>query len=304
MPIKSMQSEASDPSTSPARLEVLSRNKTKRIVEAVAQNPNTPPAVLLLLAETFPSQVLQNSVLPILLLERPDFLEDAYLSTLRKMLFCDAPAPSWLLTFISSRWPRMRSDVARCTDAWPELLEEFARDDYEYTRRGAASNPNTPLASLSLLAQDVATYVRCNVAMNPAALSLLPTLSEDPNPEVRCSVASNPDVPIALIERLAKDSVETVRTRVASHSNTPSALLEFLAGDEVEGVRCRVAKNKNAPPSVLEQLARDVDFRVRLDLVENPNTPESLLKLLLGDRREKVRKASRNALRRRENAER
>ena len=84
--------EANDPSTTPERLAELVKDKTPGIAASVAQNPNTPEAILLGLAAAHPQAFIDNPFTALLLLERPGLLVELSLRAVwQKSLSLRAP---------------------------------------------------------------------------------------------------------------------------------------------------------------------------------------------------------------------
>ena len=71
MTIEQQRQEAQDETTSPERLRKLAISQDSFIRKYVAENPNTPTETLLNLSNEFPQQVLNNPVIPLLLIENP-----------------------------------------------------------------------------------------------------------------------------------------------------------------------------------------------------------------------------------------
>jgi hypothetical protein len=114
-------SEASDPSTKPARLVELSKSEETFIVKAVAKNPSTPVETLLLLAETHPT------------------------------------VPSWVSdSFTSHPDSYFLASVAGNPDTPISILELLATNPHENVRINMAINANAPSATLERLATDIA----------------------------------------------------------------------------------------------------------------------------------------------------
>ena len=65
---------AQDETTSPETLRELARHEDCQVRQYVAKNPNTPVEVLLNICFEFPSEVINNPVIPLLLLEDPYIL--------------------------------------------------------------------------------------------------------------------------------------------------------------------------------------------------------------------------------------
>ena len=65
--------EARDPTTPPALLVALGERGEPDVLEALAENPNTPQEVLSSLAVDYPAEFLRNPAMLLLLLEEPAF---------------------------------------------------------------------------------------------------------------------------------------------------------------------------------------------------------------------------------------
>ncbi|MEH2242596.1 hypothetical protein [Nostoc sp.] len=77
---------AAEPSTYPELLRELALSPDQKTRQSVAGNPNTPPNVLLKLGAEFPSQLLDNPVFPLLLLENLNLVAEIPLPSLRSIL--------------------------------------------------------------------------------------------------------------------------------------------------------------------------------------------------------------------------
>lgn len=112
-----LRAEARSPVTSPARLREMALDrylKGKRVREALAANPSTPPDALAHLVREAPAAFCRNPVAPLLALEQPDFIEKVSAGGVRQMLRC-ARAPAPLVTQAAAVSPRVRrwgNDVA------------------------------------------------------------------------------------------------------------------------------------------------------------------------------------------------
>jgi hypothetical protein len=119
LPHQERKDLAQNPNTPPETLTLLARDENEDVRCYVAQNPNTPPEILTLLARDKDGDV---------------------------------------------RW-----GVALNHNTPPEILTILARDEYWGVRCGLADNPNTPPETLTILARDTHWNVRCGVAVNPNA---------------------------------------------------------------------------------------------------------------------------------------
>ncbi|MDJ0746371.1 MAG: hypothetical protein QNJ32_23820 [Xenococcaceae cyanobacterium MO_167.B27] len=71
MNIEQARQLAKDETTSPEILAELARSEDYQTRQRVAENPNTPTKVLLKICREFPSELMNNPVVPLLLLENP-----------------------------------------------------------------------------------------------------------------------------------------------------------------------------------------------------------------------------------------
>ena len=74
MDIQQARQLAQDETTAPEILAELARHEDSLTRQYVAANPNTPTEILLSICKEFPNEVINNSVIPLLLLENPYLL--------------------------------------------------------------------------------------------------------------------------------------------------------------------------------------------------------------------------------------
>jgi hypothetical protein len=250
-----------------ALLERLAEKSGRALLEALAQNPNTPPAALLKAGRLHPEALVTNPVFSLLLLEDPNLLSSLPADLWCRLLRRSEP-PEWL---------------------WPFA----ARHPSPWVRRVAAQAPRAPKEVLALLAEDGVIEVRVQVATNPGVpQEVLRALTSNPlDRVVRAQAARHPALPPALLEELARDRAPGVRSGTAQNPRAPVALLEALAGDKTGMVRAGVASNPGAPLELLTVLARDPHPRVRQLAAANPALPAELLPALAQAREIAVRAA-------------
>ncbi len=189
------ESEALNENTVGDRLRELAETGDEAIRLAVAQNPNTPPDVLLRLFNKFPLQVLNNPVLDVLLLENLNFLEELYLANTR--IFLEVVGNDNIPTHIFEKLAKAKSNtlilaVAKNSYTPASTLEYLAQDGLSLVRRTVAANENTPNHTLKQLAKDRYEDVRLAVAENSyAPVNVLEQLAEDEIADVRLAVANN-----------------------------------------------------------------------------------------------------------------
>ena len=71
MDIEQARQLAKDETTLPEVLAILAKSEDYPTRRSVAANPNTPTAILLNVCREFPAEVMNNPVVPLLLLENP-----------------------------------------------------------------------------------------------------------------------------------------------------------------------------------------------------------------------------------------
>ena len=180
------------------------RYREPREKELATLNPDTSPNTLLQFAQSCPGAFLKNPVIPLLLLENPNFL-----------CLSSSKAAKALLHF-------------KGCPAW--VFHSLAFHPEEEIRFIVARHNKTPLSSLEVLAKDKEAYVRLGVARNvKAPLSLLDVLARDESEYVRACVAKNVSAPIELLELLFMDESAMVHESAAKSDNLPPALSEVLA---------------------------------------------------------------------------
>jgi hypothetical protein len=188
--------------------------------QATAENHNTPPEVLRVLAQD------ENDDVRIYVAENPNVPVDV------------------LKVLAQDENDDVRSYVARNPNTSPETLQILAQDENKYIRFNVARNPNTSPEVLQILAQDKSKIVKLVVAENSnTPVEVLQILAQDEDKDVRLGIVNNSSTSPEILRQLAQDKDEFVRRYIAENSNTPPEVLQVLAQDENEFVR-RIAINK------------------------------------------------------------
>jgi hypothetical protein len=297
---------ASNTIAPPELLEKLSRRRDIVIRQNVASNPNTSTEVLFKLGKKFPEQFLKNPIFPLLLLENPNFLNNAPLSTLESLLEytsqppeknietanCKVSIPELCLQQLAEHEDIViRYCIAKYPNTPIYLLEQLAKDD-TYVRKHVALNPSTPIYLLEELARDVDTLIRQSVARNSnAPIYVLENLADDEDLHVRSGVAKNHKAPAYILERLGlKNNQASILTAVGENPNTPAYILEKLIKNDAWEVRKSVARNSKAPAYILVKMVQvnSEKWMVLKAIAKNPNTPITVLDKLAGDRRKVI----------------
>ena len=291
---------ASNHATPATILETLSNEKDPVIRRAVTENPNTPVAILLHLAQEFPHTFLANPILPFLNLAQPDCMQDASPQTWLHLLRCEHIPPMWLQWLQETPVPpydRVRGQVkatarlhialAGAPVGQREIYTAMAGEHTQLLHR-IALHPYTPVELLAWLATspEARRTVVCNPRVPPA---LLHQLAGDIDMLVRYAVAGNQRTPPADLEALAHDSRPIVRASVASNRQLPAGLYQLLRDDRRPSVLAALGGNIQAPAEVLAALADDLDPQVRSAAAGNPGLPVALFPALLDDTAGEVR---------------
>jgi hypothetical protein len=244
---------AQNPSAPTSILERLSRSVDPEVKGLVAENPNTSLPTLFHLGVSYPSRVVRNPLLPLILLENPGIFSGIPQESLRFMLTKkDIPEAFLEWAYQNIKHLRIREAVARNPKTPASLLEELLFDASETVREGAAKNPSTPQETLQLLRR---------AGMNhDLTVQELPDLS----------------LPSEVLKGFMKRGL-WVRRLIASHPNTPASVLEALLREK-EGswmTATLVAKNPSTPPDILRRLAAERSYQ-KNSVARNPKLPEDL----------------------------
>lgn len=261
-----------DPRTPSTVIEGWFPDATPDHLAAIAQHPNTPPAILQLLARSSwqARRVARHPRLPLEILEQ----------------LCDSP----------DEWVRRACAINPALT--PTLAAHLSHDpDPEVVERVLAH----PHLSPDILIQ-FATLSRTNrfmdylrsLATNPIATddflqSLLPLPPESPEFGLSVAIAkhpaASPNLLCVLTNRFqgSRDSIHELWITIAAHHRCPSELLhQFAKLTTSTKVREALAQAPNSPTDLLIDLATSRTHVILRALFSNPNTPAHIkLKLSL-----------------------
>lgn len=171
---------------------------SKTVCERVAANPNTPIDVLLKLGAKFPKQLLNNPILPLLLLENPNLVENIPDQSVRSLLAANTNTPL-------------------------EILEILARDRKYHVRHRAANNPKMPIEKFAKITLEriaktlVPSFSRFIVFLHAQAPqeALVKNYRSESWLE-RYAIAQNPNTPKHILNELTLDANQIVRAAASS----------------------------------------------------------------------------------------
>jgi hypothetical protein len=282
--------EASDENTSIKRLKELINTKSGKIRSAVAQNPNTPPDILLKLFDEFPLHVLNNPVFEFLLIENPNFYDELF--QVNRDVFNEDGLPSSFLKWgVNHSDESIRIAVAKSPNTPQSFLIELAHDKDKDVRHKVAGNYNTPKEILDKLSDDSTISVRIGVAGNPyTSESVLEKLAVDKDYEVRSKVAAHEKTPMAILEQLAHDRSAIVRLAALDNPLMPIALFNSLL-EKIVARNIKIIENYKLPLVFIEWAINHNSENIRIAIANNPHLEENHLARLVEDKAVAVRLA-------------
>lgn len=119
-----------NPDVISAKLEKIAAIEHKNIGQAIAKHPNASPDLLVKLFSKFPTEVLTNPVINLLLLEQPDFLENLYNSFTDIFAQNNIDLPSFFVEWaVNHPLEEIRSNVAQNHALPYYCVEKLAKDE-------------------------------------------------------------------------------------------------------------------------------------------------------------------------------
>lgn len=261
---------AKSPHTSRRMLDDLKSSKDKLVREAIAKNPHTSKNTLHYLWNNEDAYVLLH------IIENPNTSKRT-IRPIAKAGNNNTP-PEALARLASDSYNNgsiIRRIIAR-NPITPKKTLEYLKNDEWHVRLGVASNPNTPLDTLSELADssdvNIAYEAKRNLERNNQTIQQASNLNTSPE----------------ILTRLAQSKYEIVRRYVASNPNTPTKILDYLK-NSTKKVRIAIAENPHTPEKTLDYLKGDCETEVRIAVTQSPQTSEKILNYLMNDKRTSVR---------------
>jgi hypothetical protein len=314
---------AANPASPPELLEIMARRRDNMIVANVTANPNTPTQVLCQLGKKFPVEFLKNPILPLLLLENPNFFQQIPPNTLSSLCdyilehcysekgipkeeIYDGLAPAEVLQqLINSEDSMARFSIAKHPNTPLDVLEQLSTSKYENARYGVTLNLNTPLHLLERLVVDKSFHVRSGVAQNPnIPIKAIIKLANDPISEVSKGVFFNSQAPVEILDALLKQFSEyhngdAWMIWLASCYGVNLYVLEKLSTSDIRKVRILVAGNRKTPPETLKKMALipNEERLVLREIAKNIATPNETLQQLAQERRITISEPAQDNLR-------
>jgi hypothetical protein len=242
---------AQNPGFSKRHLQAIEEFLEDTHLSLLAKNPHLSTECLLELAETHPSEVLDNPALPLLLLEDPSFLQKAPGSLLIELLKRPNPPRELFQQVAHSENRYIYPELVQHPDLPAEILEDLAWSaDTPFVLLHAFLHPNLPRETALLIARAEECPNNGPYAFSPDELRKLSISSKKWHREI---TARHPKTPIDCLALLATDVHSWVRILVAGNPATPVDILELLTRAEPDLI-IYWSKKTGAPASLVERL--------------------------------------------------
>jgi len=287
--------------TNPEILRELALFDDEKTREAVVSNANTPPEVLVQLGEEFPSQLLDNPVFPLLLLENPNFIKELPLFTLRSILK-EKNVPDYIL-----------EQAADKADVGVQLaLANNVKTSKSILNRLSQSRDSEVVEAVNLhvnfvgeltggveekIEELVPKSIPDNYRVDDISLEVVAQICSIPEfvikhwvqqPKYKDSFCRKLAVSLTtkplVLKHLANYGDSRILRIVAENNRSSVETLRKLASEEqLEIVGTCLSRNTNTPSDVLEKLSNDKYEWVRVNVAKHPNTSLNLLEEITND---------------------
>lgn len=169
----------------------------------------------------------------------------------------------------------------------PKILAKLAKSSILYVRLAVATNGNTSIDCLNLLAEDKDILVQCYVAKNKnIPIETLEKLARHENWQLRSWIADNKITPNYILEFFVDEMAKLkdvlledkiVLLNVAKNPNTSVDVLEKLLHDDWDWVVGEALRNAKMPVEKLIEFSEHPSREVKLGVAKNPNVPYEIL---------------------------
>ncbi|KAF3888683.1 MULTISPECIES: HEAT repeat domain-containing protein [Nostocales] len=316
---------ATNPSAAPELLRELGYSADEITRRSITSNPNTPVEDLLELGTEFPEEFLNNPILPLVVLENPNFLADISQESLLILLKHDA-VPSWFLEWVTNLDSEEYEEVFLALLVKPDVpqnaLSKLTRSQNLVIAQAAKLHVNlagemdegweeaakAAIQTTLLYLSGEESFLHSIGIVPEFLVSALPGFKDR-----YLSVAKNPDTSPQILQSLVENTEfrDSVAAHIAENPNAPAAALKILLGDENDRIRDAVACHPNTPLSVLQEyqqqlaniknpvtsaetlseLATSPWVEIRKGVAFHPNTPQVILERLAQDESWRVKTA-------------
>lgn len=275
-----------NPNTSPELLREWANSSDGIVRKNIAANPNTPPEVLWELGEKFPQEILNNPIFSLLLLEKPNLVEEIPYSTLKMILKEDSVPISFLNWAINQSDGEIFLAIAMNPQTPKEILDKLLHSDDIEIKEAAQLHVNFAgemNEGWDETAQDKIIDIAAFDKGREEDLHQLNGLGLIPDFVIPHLAKNGESLQMMSAANLYSNPPENFQSEwlIARNEQTPIDVLQQLANHEYYGVRLSVALNPNSTFKILKELANDPDYRVCHAVGSNPHTDVILIENLL-----------------------
>ncbi|OYD90904.1 hypothetical protein CDG76_29755 [Nostoc sp. 'Peltigera membranacea cyanobiont' 210A] len=289
---------AAEPSTDPELLRELALSTDQQTRQSVAGNPNTPVDVLLRLGAEFPSELLDNPVFPLLLLENLNLVAEIPLSTLRSILR-QKNVPVYILEQVADQADlEVQLALVKNVQTPKGVLNRLTQSRHSQVVESARLHINLAGELTEKYEQRIKEVIKGIIpSARQAGTGYLAVLAQIcPVPEFMVehwvqdssykdffcrAIADSPATFPNVLKHLANHTDDYIWYSIAQNPNTPTETLRKSFTEKQAPTA--LARNLNTPSDVLESLSTNQDQIVRIRVAENPNTPLNVVKGLAKD---------------------
>ncbi|BAZ18710.1 hypothetical protein NIES4071_105950 (plasmid) [Calothrix sp. NIES-4071] len=287
-----------NPSAPPDVLDALSGYEhDPEIQRNVTANPNTPVEVLITLGADFPSELINNPVFPLLLLENPRLFQELPFEVIESILLLD-DVPLYYLVMAASRDnSKILNIIANHPLAPFHALSQIASNPTRLEEAYIAAQ-HVNYTSEITLGWDEEIW-RLAVANNPnASAETLHKLAFHPNHDVLIAVTKHENTTVETLltlSRKRKKGYSNIRAHAMKAliqkdlKKAGTVLAEFVSTDEPTSPRFILLLHPIAPPEFLAKHANSICWIERYAVAQNPSTPAHVLTRLTTDANRLVR---------------
>ena len=265
---------------------------TDRLVRKnTACNPNTPTEQLAVLAREFAYDVLENPILPLLLMTNAGFLNELPSASLKAMLKRPEAPPEFLewaaengsefqlealllnpnmtlsaLQRLEQRFPnwaeRIQVHVAyqgqpEISQIWNQqrLISEISKNNGTFKKAFANSARTREetwyLLPLALLSIESQKEIALNL---DTSIQILLHLAQSKSLELQVCLIQNPFTPKATVQILQEKLLKSEPRMLVRYTDIPLTFLRQLTEHPNYSIRCDVLENRNATPELRKQI--------------------------------------------------
>ena len=252
-----LAAETADPSV----ISTLAKDPglSPKVKEALAGNPNVPWSTLRGFLESHPRAVVENPVLPLLLMENPGLFVNLSPYELAGLASCFKRVSELFSWSDNDSWSELRLTLYCMAKTPQKNIQGINMESYRelMARWGLFSET----VQLTILEHERSDRVLRTLAKGTQSPMILEFLIEDP--ELHQIIMRNSALPSYLSEELAARYTGSYLGNLLTNENLTEKALLTLARSSSVGARNQVAQRVKNHPKIREELSFDSSPRVR-----------------------------------------